>query len=98
MAFLQFLYASTAFIGLVSFMPQMLKLLKDSSGAESISIVTLALWVLTSNISLAYALVINGDMLFIFGATVFAVGNSTTLLLAVYNRYFKTAKAPSLRN
>lgn len=93
MAILEFLYASTAFIGLASFVPQFVKLLKDTSGAESISISAVSLWTLVSLISLLYAIQINGDWLFIFGTGVFTFGNGTILLLAVYNRSLKRVRS-----
>lgn len=92
MDILEFLYASTAFIALISFAPQIVKLAKDNSGAESISISAVGLWTIISAISLVYAIQINGDALFVFGTLVFTLGNGAILSLATYNRFLKSVK------
>lgn len=86
---LTFLYTATGFIFGAAFVPQIITLLRDTSGAAAINLLTAATFTICTAISLAYAIVNNGDVYFMFGTAVCMLGNLTVFVLAALRRWQK---------
>ncbi len=89
MDILTILYTATGFIFGIAYVPQIITLLKDTSGAAAINLTTAFLFTVCSTISCAYAVVNNGDLYFVFGTAVCTIGNITVLVLALLRRWQK---------
>ena len=96
MSLLTFLYTASSFCVALSFIPQILTLMKDRSGAEAINLGTVTVWDAASIIALIYAIVVVGDSSFIMVSLVFAFGNTAILTLALFNRFFRARGLASI--
>lgn len=80
------LYMATGFIFAVGFIPQIITLIRDQSGAVSINITTYFTFTLCSIISFLYAWLNNGDVYFMLGTGLCTIGNSVVTGLAIAKR------------
>ncbi len=80
------LYSISGLIFGAAFVPQIVTLIKDRSGAASISLSTWIVFAVCSVISLLYACTHNGDVYFIFCSSVGVAGNLAVLMLAMMRR------------
>jgi lipid-A-disaccharide synthase-like uncharacterized protein len=86
MDILSILYSVSGLIFGAAFVPQILTLARDHSGAVSTSISTWLVFSLCNLVSLSYACTHSHDVCFIFCTTVGAMGNITVLVLACLRR------------
>ena len=86
MDILTVLYSASGLVFGIAFVPQIVRLAKDRSGAASISLSMWLVFAFCSSISLAYACAHNGDVYFIFCSSIGVVGNLTVLFLAALRR------------
>lgn len=89
---LTFLYTATGFFTGAAFVPQIIALLKDRSGAEAVSLSSVFMFTLCSVVVCAYALVNNGDVYFVFGTAVCTVGNIAVFTLAAWRKWRKACQ------
>lgn len=83
---LTLLYTATGFVGAAAFVPQIVTLIKDKSGAVAINLGTYSVFTLTTLISFLYAWQNNGDLYFTLVSGVFVLGNATVFSLALKRR------------
>ncbi|MDE3016210.1 MAG: hypothetical protein KGI29_04725 [Pseudomonadota bacterium] len=81
------LYSLNGLIVGAAFLPQVITLLKDRSGAVAISISSYLIFNVIGLISLAYGVLKLHDALFIFYCVISVVGNLVVLGLAIYRRW-----------
>ena len=81
------MYASAAFINMISFVPQVIKLLRDRSKSDAISLQTQALWLYAVVAGLLYATMIVNDPVLIAATTVTFTGCVSITLLTLFNRF-----------
>ena len=86
MEVIQFLYLGAGIVFSLAFVPQIINLCKDKSGAVSVSITTWGLFSICSVITLLYAVQVNHDANFMLTALLGTLGNLTVLGLAVWRR------------
>lgn len=80
------LYTSNGLIFGAAFLPQILSLIKDKSGAVTVNLATWGLFTLCSLVTLTYACLHNGDHHFIFCSIIAMIGNFSVLSLAAARR------------
>ena len=83
------LYSLSGFFSLGAFMPQIIKLWKDKTRRERISIPAWSMWFANACVVTSYAWLINKDPLFCLTATLSFVGSFLSLALVVYNRHIR---------
>lgn len=81
------LYTSNGIIFGAAFLPQILSLIRDKSGAVSVNLATWGLFTVCSLVTLAYACMHNGDNHFIFCSCVAMLGNLSVLSLGAMRRF-----------
>ena len=86
MDILSLLYVAAGFVFALAFVPQVRALLRDTTGAASISLSTWALFTLCNCITLAYAIAHNGDPYFVFCTAMCTLGNMVVFGLALVRR------------
>ncbi len=80
------LYMATGFVFAAGFIPQIRTLLKDRSGAVAINLTTCATFTICTVISFLYAWLNNGDVYFMLGSGLCAIGNGAVFLIALKRR------------
>lgn len=88
--FLSALYFMTTGLIVFSYVPQVWRLAHDRTDSSSISLVSWVIWVYAATVSVLYAVIVNGDPLFILSTTLNGAGCYAVLFMAVFNRYLKT--------
>lgn len=88
---LSLLYSLNGMIIGAAFLPQIVALVRDQSGAVSTSITSWFIFTLVSAISLAYGVFKLHDTLFIACSAVSVAGNGIIMLLTIYRRQQKKA-------
>ena len=86
---LSILYSLNGLIIGTAFLPQIVTLMKDRSGAVSTSISSWLIFTIVSVISLAYGMAKLHDALFIYCSAVSVLGNGAILILSIYRRWQK---------
>ncbi len=80
------LYTSNGMVFGAAFLPQIVTLIKDRSGAVSMNLATWGLFTLCSLITLVYACTHNGDNHFIFCSAIGTLGNTMIFMLGSLRR------------
>ncbi len=80
-------YSISGLVFGAAFIPQIITLIKDRTGAASVNLSTFTLFSLCSIISTVYAIVKVGDGFLIFCTGICTLGNIIVLLLACLRRY-----------
>lgn len=88
---IQVLYLMTGGVFAAAFVPQIISLIRDKTGAASVSLVTWGIFSFCSIVTLVYAAQINQDLNFIITAALGTVGNLTVFCMAAYRRLGKHA-------
>lgn len=83
------LYIIANIMASVSYIPQIITLLKDKTQSESVAMTSWFLWLGASAISLSYFIIRVQDPAVIFSSSVNFAGCATVLSLLVFNRYIK---------
>ncbi|MFZ4124786.1 MAG: hypothetical protein ACOYJ2_01780 [Rickettsiales bacterium] len=80
------LYVAAGMGFAIAFIPQIITLWRDKTGAASINLSTWAMFAACSAITLLYAIFKTDDPYFMFCASLGVIGNSVVLLLALSRR------------
>ena len=86
---LALLYIMANIMASVSYIPQIMTLLKDSSHSESVALMSWVLWLGASAISLTYFIIRVQDPVVIFSSSMNFAGCAVVLGLLVFNRFIK---------
>ncbi len=81
------LYAINGFMAVVGYWPQIVKLLKTTYAPKQFSTPGWSLWVYTTLITFSYAVLINGDKLFMLVAGMYFLGTLTIWSLIIYKKW-----------
>ena len=84
---LTLLYTFGNLVFCLAFIPQILTLAKDRSGATSTNLSTWTMFTFYAAATLAYAIFKNGDAVFIFSSSTCFVGDTAVLALALTRRF-----------
>lgn len=80
------LYSANGLIFGAAFLPQIMTLIKDKSGAASTTLSTWCMFSVCSLVTLIYACTHNGDSHFIFCSAIGTIGNISILMLGGIRR------------
>lgn len=83
---IEFLYAISGIIIVVSYIPQVIRLIKDINLASGLSLFTWAGWLSTAVISVLYGFLVIKDNLFIYFSLGNILGCSAVFSIIVYHR------------
>ena len=86
---LAILYIIANIMASVSYIPQIMTLLKDTTHSESVALMSWVLWLGASAISLTYFIVRVQDPVVIFSSSMNFTGCAVVLGLLVFNRFIK---------
>ena len=78
-----YLYLIVPFVSTAAWVPQLVKLVKQPSSREGMSVPTWALWTFTGWVSVAYVAIVVFDMLLLVTLTLNALGQTVTLVFAL---------------
>ena len=87
MSIIQILYLAAGIIFSAAFVPQIIRLYRDTTGAASVSLLTWGLFSACNIITLLYAAQANHDGNFILTATLGTIGNLSVFGMALWRRY-----------
>lgn len=91
MKILILLYSCVGIAEMIGYMPQLVRLWRNTSPSREISLAAFTLWTLTSVISACYAFFLVKNLLIFSVSCVHVTGCGLILLLTVYNRYVRHA-------
>jgi len=83
------LYIMANIMASVSYIPQIITLLKDTTQSESVAMTSWVLWLAASAISLTYFFIRVQDPVVVFASSMNFMGCAVVLSLLVFNRYIK---------
>lgn len=83
------LYSISGIVLLFGYLPQITKLLADTTRSIAISLFSWWVWFAGSSISLAYGLLVLHDLPFILICLASVVCEAAVILLTIYNRYVR---------
>jgi len=83
---LALLYSFSGLVFGAAFIPQVVTLLKDTSGAASFNISTWSIFTLCNLVTLLYAVTHTGDHYFVFCSAIGVIGNLSVLTLGAVRR------------
>jgi uncharacterized protein with PQ loop repeat len=89
MGVIEALFLANCGISIASYLPQLVKLVKDKTDSASVSIGSWMIWVYTSAISFIYALFENGDLLFMLSSGLAVFFCALVLGILAFNRHLK---------
>ncbi len=81
------MYVSAAFINMISFIPQVIKLLRDKTKSDAISLQTQALWLYAVIAGWLYATFVMYDPVLIMATSVTLTGCVSITSLTLFNRF-----------
>ena len=81
------LYSVAGPLGALAYLPQIVTLFKDQSGAKSTSLITWFMWVVALTITTVYAGLVNGDSNFLLASGSSLTGTVLVFLLASFKRW-----------
>lgn len=89
-----YLYPVVPLIGLMGFMPQIIRLVKLEQTPDAISLSTWLIWTTTWLISFGYAVYTLQDLMFAITSGMNLVGHILIIMLTVYKRQKYAAEIP----
>ncbi len=87
--FLTTAYGVVGALGVVAYLPQLVALWRDKGRSENVPLSTWSLWGVQTGVVTTYAVLVNGDVAFIFVNLFSAVACNGCLAVLLYNRYGK---------
>lgn len=86
MEILTILYTVSGFIVAAAYLPQIVRLLGDDTGASAMSLIALSVFSVCTVIGFAYACLVNGDIFMMLDYGLCSIGEVAVLILASIRR------------